>query len=353
MDTIADILALLRPNIRSLKPYSSARHEFTGEASVFLDANESPFNAPLNRYPDPLQEELKEHISNYTGIDTSSIFLGNGSDEAIDLLIRSFCEPGQDRILIPEPTYGMYQVCADINGVECNKVGLNSDFSMNTEAMLAASQEPGCKLVFLCSPNNPSGNLLETGAIRTLLEESGSVVVLDEAYVDFSSARGCMDLLEDFPNLVILRTLSKAWGLAGIRLGMALAHPELIAILNKVKYPYNINSLSQEHALKVLLKGKEEKEAWVSSILEERLSLEKSLRTINMVEEVFPSHANFLLVRFLDSSLVFKALKQRGVIVRDRSTQLHCENCLRITVGSPAENGTLMETLKQLDTIKE
>jgi histidinol-phosphate aminotransferase len=337
---------LVRRNIRELKPYSSARDEFSGEAAVFLDANENPYPSLFNRYPDPLQKKLKQRISELKGVAAERIFLGNGSDEAIDLIIRAFCEPGTDAILIPEPTYGMYAVCADVNNVAVRRVSLTENFQLDVDAVLS-NTDPSVKVIFLCSPNNPSGNLLDRDAILRLVREFSGIVVVDEAYIDFASVESLNRHLDDNPNLVILQTLSKAWGLAGLRLGMCFASTLIINILNKIKYPYNISSLTQQYALDAL-KGEQRKEAWVREILSERATLTAALNGLPIVRHIYPSDANFILVKMENARLVYRKLMELGTIVRDRSRVVLCENCLRITVGTPDENGILMRQLREL-----
>ena len=309
-----------------------------------LDANESPYNEPYNRYPDPAQTALKAKISEMISIPADKNFLGNGSDEAIDLLIRIFCEPAADRVIIIDPSYGMYKVCADINDVAVDFVPLQEDFSLDAGRLLAAVRS-NTKMVFLCSPNNPSANLLDPSQITRILSDFRGMVVLDEAYIDFSGSEGMLPKLEEHSNLVLLRTLSKAWGLAGIRLGMALADPEVIRYLNRVKYPYNVNYLTQTKALEMLGRaGKREK--WVGEILSERERLEDRLKEIACVRKIFPSDANFLLVRVEDPDGLYAHLNKSGLIVRNRSRLTHCEGCLRITIGTPEENNRLIELMK-------
>jgi histidinol-phosphate aminotransferase len=327
-----------------MKPYSSARDEYSGSASVFLDANENPFNGPLNRYPDPQQRELKKRIAVLKGIPVEQIFLGNGSDEGIDLLFRALCEPGRDHVITVDPTYGMYAVCAEINGVERRSVLLNKDFKLDPDAVLAAVDEQ-TKLIFLCSPNNPTSNSLDREAIKKILDGVSCLVVVDEAYVDFSRAPGLISLLRERWNLVLLQTLSKSWGLAGIRLGMLLAQAELVTYLSKVKYPYNINSLTIDAALKGL-ENVDQSSIWIKKILEERNHLESQLKTLPFVRKVFPSDANFLLVKVENPGAVYGFLMNLGIIVRDRSSVPLCEGCLRVTVGTPEENSTLINALK-------
>lgn len=289
-----DLKDLVRPNVWNLKPYSSARDEFHGDASVFLDANENPWNMPYNRYPDPLQWKLKDRLAVLKGVDRSSIFLGNGSDEAIDLVIRAFCEPGLDSVVTISPSYGMYEVAANVNNVECRKVSLDENFDLDAEAVLESADE-WTKVIFLCSPNNPSGNSLDRGSIYKILKNYEGIVVIDEAYIDFSAYPSFLKELSGFPNLIVLQTLSKAWGAAGIRLGMAFASPEIIGVLNKIKYPYNVNQLTQEKALE-LLNDEATMKHQVNEILTERNRLEKILSEPPFSYQVYPSDANFLLV---------------------------------------------------------
>lgn len=337
---------LLRKNIASLKPYSSARDEYTGEAMVFLDANENPFNQPYNRYPDPLQKELKEKIAALKDIEADKIFLGNGSDEPIDLLIRAFCEPAIDNIVTIHPTYGMYQVAADIHNVEVKKVSLTDRYELDSKKLLNEITEK-TKLIFLCSPNNPTGNCLETDRILEVLNNFTGLVILDEAYIDFAPGKSLLPQLENFPNLVVLQTFSKAWGMAGIRLGMAFASTEIIQILNKIKYPYNLNILTQQKALE-LVKKNEEVKKWVKLLIAERKKMSDLLKEFPFVVEIFPSDANFLLVKMYDARGIYEYLVESGIIVRDRSKIDLCENSLRITIGSSSENETLLHALNEL-----
>lgn len=336
----------MRKNIITLKPYSSARDEFQGEAEVFLDANENPYPSPYNRYPDPLQRNLKQKIAELKGVDPSQIFLGNGSDEAIDLLIRAFCEPGHDSIMITEPTYGMYSVCAEINAVNVQQALLTPDFDLDLDAF-PNTFDATTKIIFLCSPNNPTGNLLSHDKIVEVLKRFYGIVVVDEAYIDFAKGKSFIKDLKKYPNLVVLQTFSKAWGLAGLRLGMCYASEEIIAILNKIKYPYNINIRTQELVLEAL-ENKYKKDIWVEEILDQRSKLAKALKGLSIVEKVFPSDANFLLVRVKDAHSTYEHLVNKRIIVRDRSKVMLCYNCLRITVGAPEENEKLIETLKTL-----
>ncbi len=347
---MADLNQLLRDNIRKLIPYSSARNEYKGDAAVFLDANENPYNEPVNRYPDPLQIQLKEQIAHIKNVSPEKIFLGNGSDEAIDLIIRAFCEPRTDNIVAVDPTYGMYKVCADINGVEYRKVLLTPAFDPDIESLLEKADD-NTKIIFLCSPNNPTSNSFPREGIIRILKTFKGIVVLDEAYIDFSSGKGFLQTLAEFPNLVILQTFSKAWGMAGIRLGMAFADPFIIAVLSKIKYPYNINMLTMEIALKSLksIKGKEQ---WVASILHQRDILARELKSFSFIVKVFPSDANFLLVKVDQPREIYQYLISRKIIIRDRSNASLCDGCLRITVGTPDENARLTEALKDYQEIR-
>ncbi|MDR1258900.1 MAG: histidinol-phosphate transaminase [Tannerellaceae bacterium] len=337
---------LLRPNIRSLKPYSSARDEFHGEASVFLDANENPYNEPYNRYPDPMQRALKERISVLKDIAPEHIFTGNGSDEAIDLVIRAFCEPGIDNMVTITPSYGMYEVAADINNVKCVRVPLSADFRLDAGAVLDAA-DSHTKLICLCSPNNPTGNLLDREEIYRILKYFNGIVVADEAYIDFAPSLSLIRGLVSYPNLIVLQTLSKAWGGAGIRLGMAFASPWIIDVLNKIKYPYNVSLVAQEHAL-ALLKRENRMEDQLAVILNERARLGEALGKLPFVRRIYPSDANFILVRVNDADYTYNYLVGRKVIVRNRHRVSLCENCLRITVGAPEENNMLIKALNEM-----
>ena len=340
---IIEIEKLARKNIISLKPYSSARSEFKGQASVFLDANENPNNTGLNRYPDPLQQKLKAKIGAMKGAKPENIFLGNGSDEAIDLLIRIFCEPGEDHIIILPPTYGMYEVSAAISNIDIKRVNLKSNFQPDVDAILDIANE-NSKLLFLCSPNNPTGNCFTPEAIMTLAEQFPGITVVDEAYIDFATTPGCMSMLAEHPRLVIMQTFSKAWGMAGIRLGMAFAHTDIIHLFNKVKPPYNINQLTQDAALKALEQAGQV-EAWVKDILVQRTLLEQRLISLDFVQRIYPSAANFILVKMEEPVDVYQFLVSRGIIIRDRSRVALCEGCLRITIGTANENEQLFQTL--------
>ncbi|MCK6617397.1 MAG: histidinol-phosphate transaminase [Cyclobacteriaceae bacterium] len=341
-----DIQSLLRENIKALTPYSTARDDYEGTAEVYLDANENPFPSEYNRYPDPHQRKVKEKISALKNIPVENIFLGNGSDEAIDLIIRAFCEPAADSILIPEPTYGMYAVCASINNVPVKRVLLNSWFDLDVDA-INKTLDASVKIIFLCSPNNPSGNLLNKEKINSLINTFNGIVVIDEAYIDFAADEGFLPVLSNYPNLIVLQTFSKAWGLAGLRLGLAYASNVIIATLNKLKYPYNINSLTQNTVLEKLSSAGV-KNSQVNLIIRERKKLIERLATVSEVIRTYPSDANFVLVKFKDAGYVYNNLLKRSIIVRDRSAVALCEGCLRITVGTPEENTKLIETLRML-----
>jgi histidinol-phosphate aminotransferase len=338
---------LTRPNIWSLAPYSSARNEYAGKtARIFLDANENPYNNPLNRYPDPLQEEVKAELSRLKGVPAECIFLGNGSDEAIDLPYRCFCRPGKDNVVAIEPTYGMYKVCADINDVEYRTVLLDEHFQITAERLLAACDED-TKLIWLCSPNNPTGNNLIREEILKVINGFEGLVIVDEAYSDFSRQAPLRLELAKHPNLIVLNTMSKAWGLAAIRMGMAFASKEIIALFNKVKYPYNVNLLTQRQALESL-KSRADVEQWVSILLQERSRLMEAFRQLPQCKEVYPSDANFFLARMTDAQKIYDYLVDQGIIVRNRSRIQLCQNCLRITIGTRTENSELVGALRNL-----
>ena len=341
-----EISRLVRDNIRQLKPYSCARHEFKGEASVYLDANENPMNNPYNRYPDPLQEALKQKIGLIKHVRPSQIMLGVGSDEPIDLIVRIFCEPKEDNIVAIDPTYNMYRVCADINNVLYRPVLLNDDFSLNAERLLDAVDER-TKAVFLCSPNNPSGNVLDGNEVKKILNSFNGITVIDEAYIDFSSFPSWLTELDNYPNLVVLQTFSKAWGLAAARCGMAFASEEIINYLNKVKYPYNINLLTQRF-VNEQLDYENRKNKWVEMLLKQRTVLTEKLGELPMVKKIYPSEANFLLVSVPDPEGIYNQLVNKGIIIRKRHTLSLCRGCLRITVGTEEENNTLIHELKQI-----
>lgn len=343
--------ALIRPNIKKLVPYSSARDEFKGEASIYLDANENSLGSPLtkwyNRYPDPMQWAVKEKLSIVKGVAPQHIFLGNGSDECIDVLIRAFCEPGIDNIVLVPPTYGMYEVSANINNVEIRKVPLTKDFQLDLEELEAAIDDH-TKMVFLCSPNNPTGNSLNREDVEILLNNYFGIIVMDEAYINFSRQKSYVLELEDFPNLVVLQTLSKAWGLAALRVGMAIASVAIIDIMNKIKPPYNINQASQELVLKALDEVEQVNEM-IRLLVKERSRLEAELPGIPVVLKVYPSDANFLLIKVTDAKEIYQYLLDAGIVVRDRSNVSLCEGCLRVTVGTEAENDALLHALMQFN----
>jgi histidinol-phosphate aminotransferase len=334
---------LLRNNIKQLQPYSCARDEFKGVASVYLDANENPYNAPFNRYPDPLQWEVKEKIASIKNVPAKNIFLGNGSDEPIDLLYRAFCEPRIDNVVAIEPTYGMYKVSAGINDIEYRKVLLNENFDLDADKLLSVVDN-NTKIIWLCSPNNPTGNNLNHCEIIKLLNAFEGIVVVDEAYIDFSGVESFSLKLEAFPNLVVLQTFSKAWGSAAIRLGMAFASTEIVSVLNKIKYPYNINILTQRQALEVLDKT-DKVRAWVDILLNERGKLMSMLGELQLVEKIYPTDSNFVLIKVPNAGAVYQFLVEQSIIVRNRNSVKLCEGCIRITVGTPDENKTLIEEL--------
>jgi len=339
---------LLRENIKNLTPYSSARDEYQGEASVFLDANENAFGSPLekqyNRYPDPLQFEVKKRLSEIKGVPVRNIFLGNGSDEAIDILFRSFCNPGVDNVILVPPTYGMYLVSANINDIAVKNVPLTAEFQLNLDGIAEAIDEH-TKLIFVCSPNNPTGNSINRTDVETLLANFNGIVVVDEAYINFSRQKTFIQELTEYGNLVVLQTLSKAWGLAGLRVGMAFASEEIIEVMNKVKPPYNINEASQQLALQALA-NVDQVNGWIKETLLQRDKLVLGLKDFDFVLDIYPSDANFILVKTIDAKAIYNFLVQKGIIVRDRSKVELCQGCLRITVGTPEENDILLKTLQ-------
>ena len=337
---------LVRENIWNLKPYSCARDEFKGEAKAYLDANENPFNTLYNRYPDPLQWAVKENIAELKYVKPSQIMLGVGSDEPIDLIFRVFCEPKQDNVVAINPTYGMYGVCADINNVEYRQVNLEEDFSLDADKVLK-SVDVNTKVIFLCSPNNPTGNLLSEAQIEKILKGFDGIVVIDEAYIDFSDKPSWLTKLKKYPQLVILQTFSKAWGLAAARCGMAFASEEIISFFNKVKYPYNINILTQKLILEKL-EQVEIKNNWVKEILSQRTLMIEELKQLSIVEHIYPTDANFVLVKVDDANLRYKQLVDNGIIVRNRNSVTLCENCLRITIGTAQDNKELLKALTSL-----
>ena len=337
---------LTRPNIWQLSPYSSARNEYSGKvARVFLDANENPYNKPFNRYPDPLQEEVKQRLSKVKGIPAESIFLGNGSDEAIDLMYRCFCRPGIDNVVAMEPTYGMYKVCADINDVEYRPVLLDESFQITAEKLLKACDH-NTKIIWICSPNNPTGNNILREEIEKVVDGFEGLVVVDEAYSDFSSLKPLRYEVAKHPNLIVLNTMSKAWGCAAIRLGMAFASKEIIQLFNKVKYPYNINQLTQEQAIE-LLDNPYDVEKWVSMLLLERKRLIEAFKLLPICEKVYPTDANFFLAKMTDAQTIYDYLVDKGIIVRNRTRVSLCLDCLRVTIGTKGENNELLAALRQ------
>ena len=337
---------LTRPNIWNLAPYSSARNEYSGHvARVFLDANENPYNKPFNRYPDPLQKELKERISKVKGVHPDSIFLGNGSDEAIDLPYRCFTRPGIDNVVAIEPTYGMYKVCADINDVEYRPVLLDENYQMSADKLLAACDK-NTKLIWICSPNNPTGNHIDREEILKVLNTFDGLVIIDEAYSDFSAERSLRYELDKYPNLIVLQTFSKAWGCAAIRLGMAFASKEIVDIYNKVKYPYNVNLLTQQQAMEAL-KDPYEVDKWIKLLLQERRTLMENFRLLPICKKVYPTDANFFLAKMTDAQKIYDYLVEQGIIVRNRTRVTLCQDCLRITIGTKSENTELMAALRK------
>lgn len=340
-----DLQSLVRPNIWSLAPYSSARNEYSGHvAHVFLDANENPYNGPFNRYPDPLQQEVKERLSQLKGIPAESIFLGNGSDEAIDLVYRCFCEPKKDNVVAICPTYGMYEVCADINDVEYRNVMLDENYQISADKLLAACDD-NTKAIWICSPNNPTGNNIDRGEIVRVIENFEGIVIVDEAYIDFSREQTISRMLDKYPNLIVLQTLSKAWGSAAIRLGMAFASKEIIDVFTKVKYPYNVNLLTQEQALK-RLNDVYAVEQWVKLLLQERGRVMLAFAELPVCQKIYPTDANFFLAKVTNAKEIYDYLVEKGIIVRNRTRITLCENCLRITIGTKEENNELLGALR-------
>ena len=342
---------LVRENIKKLKPYSSARHEFKGEASVFLDANENSYGSPLqenfNRYPDPLQWQLKLSIAGIKDITTENIFIGNGSDEVIDLAYRIFCEPRKDNVIICPPTYGMYKVSANINDVEIKKVNLTNEFQLDVEGILEATDE-NTKLLFICSPNNPTGNNMRRSDIEMLLNNFNGLIIIDEAYINFSKQKTFIKEFTEYPNLIVMQTLSKAWGLASLRLGLAFASLDIIDLFNKVKPPYNINKASQQLAREAL-QNSQQVNNWIKETIEQRNFLDQNLSTLSYVDKIYESDANFLLLKVKDANKLYNYLSENKIVIRNRSKEVNCENCLRITVGTPQENLELIKTLKNYE----
>jgi histidinol-phosphate aminotransferase len=343
-----DLNKILRPNIKNLTPYSSARDEFKGDASVYLDANENAYGSPLdkqyNRYPDPLQYAVKKRLSEIKGVPPRNIFLGNGSDEAIDILYRSFCNPGVDNVIIVPPTYGMYEVSANINDIALRRVPLTEDYQLDLEA-IATHIDEHTKLIWICSPNNPTGNSMHREDVETLLANFNGLVIVDEAYINFSRQKSFIQELTEYANLVVLQTLSKAWGLAGLRVGMAFASEEIIEVMNKVKPPYNMNDASQTLALEAL-QNIDQVNAWIKETLAERDKLVLQLKNFDFVLDIYPSDANFILVKTTDANGIYNYLVQNGIIVRNRNKVELCEGALRITIGTPEENVKLIDTLQ-------
>lgn len=343
-----DLNNLLRPNIKSLTPYSSARDEFHGEAKIFLDANENSIGSPLvkwyNRYPDPYQHKIKEKLSAIKGVSAKQVFIGNGSDECIDLLYRAFCNPGKDNVIICPPTYGMYEVSANINDIELRRAPLLNDFQLDLVHM-ETLVDANTKLIWICSPNNPTGNSINRDDIEMVLNNFDGLVIVDEAYINFARQRSCISLLSEYPNLVVMQTLSKAWGLAGLRLGMSFASEEIISIYNKIKPPYNISEAVQELVIKAL-DNVEEVNAMIQELVKERGRLEEGLSKLNVVERIYPSDANFLLVKVVDARAIYEYLLANQIVVRDRSKVILCEGCLRITVGTARENDEMLNALQ-------
>ena len=336
---------IVRKNIKELVPYSSARELSAGEGFIMMDANENPFGKKLNRYPDPLQKDLKRKFAELENINPDKIFLGNGSDEIIDLVFRIFCRPAVDNIVTIEPTYGMYEVLARINEVEIRKVQLDSSFDLPADELLSTS-DASTKVIILCSPNNPTGNLLDKEKVRYLLNNFYGIVLLDEAYIDFSDESGFIDELDEFPNLIILQTFSKGWGMAGIRVGKAFATKEIIDLLNKVKFPYNVSRVNQEIAQKAISRRRRIKSK-INTIVKERRKLEKRLKFFSFIEKIFPSDANFLLIRVKDATGLMNFMSNSGIVLRDRSGLKGCMNCIRVTVGTPQQNRKLLKSFQK------
>lgn len=343
-----DLNTLIRDNIKTLKPYSSARHEFSGKASIFLDANENPYGSPLaekfNRYPDPLQWQLKFQLARIKGVPAENIFVGNGSDEVIDLAYRIFCAPGKDNVIICPPTYGMYEVSANINDVAIKKVNLTSDFQLDVEGILNAVDDK-TKLIFICSPNNPTGNNMRREDVEILLNNFNGIVIIDEAYINYSIQKTFIQELTEYPNLIVMQTLSKAWGLAALRLGLCYASMDIIDLFNKVKPPYNINDASQQLALEAL-QNMDLVNDWITASVLQKELLIKEMGNFTFVEKIYPSDANFILMKVKDADNLYTYLSENEIVVRNRSKDPGCENCLRITVGTPAENQQLVNLLK-------
>jgi histidinol-phosphate aminotransferase len=346
-----DLNKLVRQNIKTLRPYSSARHEFTGKASVFLDANENAYGSPLaekfNRYPDPLQWQLKFQLARIKGVPAENIFIGNGSDEVIDLAYRIFCDPAKDNVIVCPPTYGMYEVSASINDVAIKKVNLTTDFQLDVNGILEVI-DTDTKLIFICSPNNPTGNSMRKEDVEILLNNFPGIVIIDEAYINYSKQKTFIQELTDYPNLIVMQTLSKAWGLAALRLGLCYASMDIIDLYNKVKPPYNINEASQQLGLDAL-QDTETVNAWIKEVVQQRELMVKQLSAFSIVEKIYPSDANFILVKVRDANGLYNYLASNEVIVRNRGKEVNCENCLRITIGTPDENKVLTNLLKNYE----
>ena len=341
-----EIEKLIRPDLQDLKAYSSARDEFQGDAEVYIDANENPFNTEINRYPDPLQRSLKQKVGEIKNVDPQSIFMGNGSDEVLDLIFRLFCIPAVDNVIITSPTYGMYKVLAGVNNVKVKDIHLNPEFQLDVEKILTAKNS-NTKILFLCTPNNPVGNNLDRADVLELLDRFNGIVVIDEAYIDFSDQPSYSDLILEYNNLIVIQTFSKAWGMAGLRLGMGLTNPLIVSLLNKIKPPYNVNVLTQKLALEKLQNVDTFKKN-LEVIKTETGKLASELEKLPMVYKLYSTAANFILVQFSDADKYYQLLLNKGIVVRNRSGQVGCFNCLRITVGTPSENKQLIDTLKKL-----
>jgi histidinol-phosphate aminotransferase len=341
-----DISKFIRQNVQQMKPYSSARDEFKAKAEIYLDANENPYQNGINRYPDPYQKELKSKIAQIKNIAVSNIFLGNGSDEVIDLVLRAFCEPKEDNIIITPPTYGMYKVAAELNNVQIKESLLNTDFSLNADDLLSKI-DTNTKVVILCSPNNPSGNCMDDEVVQQILQQN-CLVLIDEAYIDFSERASWIAKLDQYPNLIISQTLSKAYGMAGIRVGMCFASEEIIQVMNKIKPPYNINELSQQKAIEVL-NNKRRNKSVKEFILKNKNTLYNELSKLECVKKIYPSEANFFLVKMKDADTVYNKLLDKSIVIRDRSNQPNCNNCLRITVGTEFENEKLILAMQKIN----
>lgn len=353
MQSVAfDLQSMIRENIKNLKPYSTARHEFKGRATVLLDANENAYGSPLednfNRYPDPLQWQLKFAIAKIKGVPAENIFIGNGSDEGIDLAFRIFCDPVKDNVIICPPTYGMYEVSANINNVNIKKVNLTRDFQLDVKAILDSVDEH-TKLLFICSPNNPTSNNMNRQDVEMLLNNFPGIVIIDEAYINYSKQKTFIQELTEYPNLVVMQTLSKAWGLAALRIGLCYASMDIIDLFNKVKPPYNINEASQELAMEAL-QNIEQVNNWITEVVAERALLEIKLSRLSFVENIYESDANFILIKVKDADALYSFLTEKGIVVRNRSKEVLCENCLRITVGTPDENELLINTLELIES---